>query len=220
MATASGDAKGERRPVMPYVAYAVVLALLGGTGVAFWARESTSPPSPPKNDSASPPVAVAPPIEPSRPAPGLKLPPRPAASAPIAPKPAQVPAPTPAPAPVPVPSSSPSAAAAPSSPSPASSSPSEASAADPAAAPAEKPAPAKTRCTADAGPWPADRTDQGKAIQGLLRDLGLYEGTVYGTVGPTTRAAIRKFQVSAGQPETGEPDEALFESLKKKCDAP
>ena len=54
----------------------------------------------------------------------------------------------------------------------------------------------------------------------MLRDLGLYEGTVYGTVGPATRAAIRKFQASAGQPETGEPDQALFDSLQKKCAAP
>jgi localization factor PodJL len=54
----------------------------------------------------------------------------------------------------------------------------------------------------------------------MLRDLGLYDGTVYGTVGPTTRAAIRKFQVSTGQPETGEPDEMLFDSLRRKCAAP
>ncbi len=97
--------------------------------------------------------------------------------------------------------------------------PGVASAGDPPAAPAEKPAPAKTRCTVD-GTWPVERTDQGKAIQGMLRDLGLYDGTVYGTVGPTTRAAIRKFQVSAGDPETGEPDQALFEALKRKCAAP
>jgi len=54
----------------------------------------------------------------------------------------------------------------------------------------------------------------------MLRDLGLYDGTVYGTVGPMTRAAIRRFQVSAGESETGEPDEALFASLKKKCASP
>jgi peptidoglycan hydrolase-like protein with peptidoglycan-binding domain len=81
------------------------------------------------------------------------------------------------------------------------------------------PASVKSKCTTDMASWPADRTEQGKAIQGMLRDLGLYDGTVYGTVGPTTRAAIRKFQLSAGQPETGEPDEALFASLKKKCAA-
>lgn len=95
---------------------------------------------------------------------------------------------------------------------------SAASAADAAAAP-DKPAPAKSRCTAAAA-WPTERTEQGKAIQGMLRDLGLYDGTVYGTVGPTTRAAIRRFQASIDQPETGEPDQALFDSLQRKCAAP
>lgn len=89
----------------------------------------------------------------------------------------------------------------------------DAIAGDPAAAPA------KSKCTVD-GAWPGDRTEQGKAIQGMLRDLGLYDGTVYGTVGPTTRAAIRKFQASAGQAETGEPDQLLFDQLRKKCGAP
>jgi peptidoglycan hydrolase-like protein with peptidoglycan-binding domain len=60
------------------------------------------------------------------------------------------------------------------------------------------------------------RTDQAKAIQILLRDLGLYSGTTYGTVGPATREAIRKFQLAADEAETGEPSEMLFESLKKK----
>ena len=36
-------------------------------------------------------------------------------------------------------------------------------------------------------------------------------------LGPATREAIRKFQVAAGEAETGEPSEMLFESLKKKC---
>jgi hypothetical protein len=217
MTTASGDEKATRRPVMPYVAYAVVLTLLAGTGVAFWARERGGLPGLPKSDLASPPVALAPPIEPSRPAPGLKLPPRPeppAASAPVAQKPAQAPAPSP----VPIPSASPSPR--PSSPPAPAPTPSiEASTGDAAAAPPDKPAPPKTRCTVD-GAWPAERTDQGKTIQTLLRDLGFYDGTLYGTVGPTTRAAIRKFQLAGGQAETGEPDEALFESLKKKCVSP
>jgi hypothetical protein len=215
---------------MPYVAYAVVLSLLGGAGVAFWFGQRGRPPILPKSDRASPPVAMAAPVEPSRPAPALKLPPRqepaasapapstPAPNAPIAQKSAQAPGPSAAPVPIPSASPSPAPSASP-SPTPAPSSPSVASTGDPAAAPAEKPAPPKTKCTVD-GAWPAERTDQGKAIQGLLRDLGLYDGTVYGTVGPTTRAAIRKFQASAGQPDTGEPDEALFDSLKKKCAAP
>jgi peptidoglycan hydrolase-like protein with peptidoglycan-binding domain len=86
-----------------------------------------------------------------------------------------------------------------------------------AAPAAERPEPRKTTCTADVGRWPADRTDQAKAIQVLLRDLGFFDGPTQGTVGPLTRAAIRKFQLAAGESETGEPSEALFEQLKKKC---
>ena len=51
----------------------------------------------------------------------------------------------------------------------------------------------------------------------LLRDLGYYRGTTNGTVGPQTRTAIREFQAAAGEGETGEIAEALFEALKKKC---
>jgi peptidoglycan hydrolase-like protein with peptidoglycan-binding domain len=94
---------------------------------------------------------------------------------------------------------------------------SEASKSDPAAPAAEKPEPPKTTCTVDVGPWPADRTEQAKAIQILLRDLGFFGGPTQGTVGPVTRAAIRKFQLAAGESETGEPSEALFEQLKRKC---
>ena len=97
---------------------------------------------------------------------------------------------------------------------------SEAAKSEPAAPAAEKPEPPKSTCTTDVGAWPADRTDQAKAIQILLRDLGLYGGTTYGTVGPATREAIRKFQLAAGEAETGEPSETLFEQLKKKCAAP
>jgi peptidoglycan hydrolase-like protein with peptidoglycan-binding domain len=94
---------------------------------------------------------------------------------------------------------------------------SEASNSAVAAPAAERPEPRKTTCTADVGRWPTDRTDQAKAIQILLRDLGFFGGPTYGTVGPATRAAIRKFQLNAGETETGEPSEALFEQLKRKC---
>jgi len=122
---------------------------------------------------------------------GLKLPPRPAepeATAPGKQEPAV--------------SSSPSQSAASNS--------------DLAASAAERPEPRKTTCTVDVGPWPTDSTDQAKAIQILLRDLGFYSGTTYGTVGPATRAAIRKFQLAVDEAETGSPSETLFESLKKK----
>jgi len=191
MATASGDGKGTRRPVMPLVAYAVVLALLGWAGVALWTGGRGGLPGVPGSDRASPAISKAAPSEPVHAARGLKLPPRPAepeATAPGKQEPAV--------------SSSPSQSAASNS--------------DLAASAAERPEPRKTTCTADVGPWPTDSTDQAKAIQILLRDLGFYSGTTYGTVGPATRAAIRKFQLAADEAETGEPSETLFESLKKK----
>ena len=179
MATASGDGKGTRRLVMPFVACAVVLTLLGWAGVAFWT-----------GGRGGLPISKTVPIEPVHAARGLKLPPRPAEP--------EVTAPT----------KQEPAAAVPSQ--------SQASNSDLAASAAQKPEPRKTTCTADVGPWPTDRTDQAKAIQLLLRDLGLYGGTTYGTVGPATREAIRKFQLAADEAETGEPSEMLFESLKKK----
>jgi hypothetical protein len=194
MATASGDGKGTRRPVIPFVAYALVLALLGWAGVALWIGRGGLP-GVPRSDDASPPISKAAPTDPVHAAPGLKLPPRaaePGATAPTKQDPAVSPPP----------------------------SQSEASNRDLAASAAERPEPLKTACTADVGPWPTDSTDQAKVIQILLRDLGFYGGTTYGTLGPATRAAIRKFQLAAGEAETGEPSEMLFESLKKKCASP
>lgn len=68
--------------------------------------------------------------------------------------------------------------------------------------------------TADATPWPAKAPDQIRAIQQLLVDLKLLKAEPTGTVGPLTRRAIRAYQKSAGVKETGEPSQALFESLK------
>jgi Putative peptidoglycan binding domain len=189
MATTSGEGKGTPRPVMPLVAYAIVLALLGSAGVALWTGRGSSPPGVPRSDRAPPATTKTAAIEPARDPRGLQLPPKPAEPAPSKQEPAV--------------SSSPS--------------PGEASNSDPAAPAAEKPEPRKTTCTVDVGSWPTDRTDQAKAIQVLLRDLGFYGGTTYGTLGPATREAIRKFQLAAGEAETGEPSEMLFESLKKKC---
>jgi hypothetical protein len=193
MAMASGDGKGTRRPVLPFVAYAVVLALLGGAGVALWTARG-GPSGMPGSDRASPAISKAAPSEPVQAARGLTLPPRPAEPEETAPAKQE-----------PALSSSPSQ--------------SEAGKSD-LAAPAERPEPPKTTCTVDVGPWPTDRTEQAKAIQILLRDLGVYSGTTYGTVGPATREAIRKFQLAAGETETGEPSETLFEQLKKKCASP
>jgi peptidoglycan hydrolase-like protein with peptidoglycan-binding domain len=68
--------------------------------------------------------------------------------------------------------------------------------------------------TADAAPWPAKVPDQIRAIQQLLIDLKLLKAEPTGTVGPLTRRAIRTYQKNAGLKETGEPSQALFESLK------
>jgi Putative peptidoglycan binding domain len=189
MAMDSGDGKGTRRPVMPFVAYAVVLALVGAGAIALWAGRGGLPGGPAGERASA--ISKAVPTESADANRGLKLPARPAEPEVIAPG-----------KPEPAVSSSPSQ--------------SEASKSDPAAAAAEKPEPPKTTCTVDVGPWPADRTEQAKAIQILLRDLGLYSGTTYGTVGPATREAIRKFQLAASEAETGEPSEMLFEQLKKK----
>ena len=193
MATTSGNGKGTRRPVMPFVAYAVVLVLLAGAGVALWAARG-GPRGVPGSDRAPPALSKAAPIEPVPAAQGLKLPPRRAEGEATAPT-----------------KQEPAVSASP---------PSEASSSDAAAAAADKPEPRKVTCTVDVGPWPTDKTDQAKAIQILLRDLGLYGGTTYGTLGPATREAIRKFQLAAGEAETGEPSEILFEQLKKKCGWP
>ena len=195
MAMDSGDGKSTRRPVLPFVAYAVVLALVGAAAIALWTgRGGLS--GGPGSERAPPAIARAAPAESADANRGLKLPPRlgvPEATAPSKQEPAV--------------SSAPSQA--------------EASKSDPAAPAAEKPEPPKTTCMVDVGPWPADRTEQAKAIQILLRDLGLYSGTTYGTVGPATREAIRKFQLAASEAETGEPSEMLFEQLKKKkCASP
>ena len=153
MATASGTTEGKRRPVMPLVAYGVVLALLGLAVVAAVFRSGPVPSPLPAS------------VEPALPARGLKLPPRPAASEMAAPA-ATAPAPQ-------------APAQQEAAPSPSLSQ----------AEPEKKPEPAKTECKVDLSRWPADKTDQAKAVQLLLRDLGLYRGTTNGTLGPATRTA-------------------------------
>ena len=198
MATASGGREGTRRLAMTVVACAVVLALLGVAGV-FWMRGEGGLPSLAGRDlapPAAPPSAAPPPAAVQQTIRSLKVPPRPAPAEATKQEPAETLAPAPEPAREPAASSPPSKSEAANS------------------------EPTKSPCTADVGAWPSDKTEQGKAIQILLRDLGFYSGNTYGTVGPATRAAIRKFELAADQAETGEPTEMLFESLKKKCAAP
>ena len=75
------------------------------------------------------------------------------------------------------------------------------------------PAPAPSR-DLDAAAWPGKSADQIRAIQQLLVELKLLNAEPTGTVGPLTKRAIRDYQRKSGLKETGEPSQALFESLK------
>jgi hypothetical protein len=205
MATSPGGGEAKRRPVMAFVAYGVVLALLGWAGVALWTAGSGGQPEPARSRRVVPAASTTTQIEARRQDRGQESPVSSAEAGGTAPAKRE-----------------PQQETAVVSPSPPSSPPapqSEASDKTPAAPTSQKPEPelAIAKCTLDPASWPTDRTEQAKAIQILLRDLGFYSGTTYGTLGPTTRAAIRKFQLAAGEAETGEPSETLFESLKKKC---
>ena len=197
MATTSGDGEGKRRPVMAFVAYGVVLALLGWAAVALWTAGSGGRPDPAASRRAIPAASKTTQIEAVRQDRGQESPAGSAAAGETAPAKRE-----------------PRQEAAAVSPSPPQS---EAGGQNPAASPSQKPEPALAKCTLDPASWPTDKTEQAKAIQILLRDLGFYSGTTYGTLGPATRSAIRKFQLAADEAETGEPTEMLFESLKKKC---
>jgi peptidoglycan hydrolase-like protein with peptidoglycan-binding domain len=80
--------------------------------------------------------------------------------------------------------------------------------------PAAAPAPAPAAAPAPASDWPGNSADQIRAIQQLLVELKLLNAEPTGTVGPKTRRAIRDWQRKAGLKETGEPSEALYDSLK------
>lgn len=197
MVMASGSGWSKRWLAIPVVAYAFVFALLGGAGFALWAMEGGGLPWAPEAEPASVAASKAVQLELSPLGRGLDLPPRttaPQATAPTELKAAPQPA-------VPLLQQA------------------EAGKDDTAALSTKTPEPptSTSQCSVDPGPWPTDRTSQIKIIQLLLRDLGFYAGTTYGTMGPATRAAIAKFQLAANEAESGEPNEMLFVALKKKC---
>lgn len=194
MSTTPGGGEAKRRPIMAFVAYGVVLALLGSAGVALWTAGRGGQPDPASNRRVVPVASKPTQVEAPRQERGQESPAKPQQETAVV-----SPPPLPSP-PLPSPSSQ-----------------SEASDKTQAAPALPKPEPALAKCTLDPASWPADKTEQAKAIQILLRDLGFYSGTTYGTLGPTTRAAIRKFQLAAQEAETGEPSEMLFESLKRRC---
>lgn len=65
-------------------------------------------------------------------------------------------------------------------------------------------------------PPPADgATDLVSQVQSNLARRGLYDGAVDGVMGPKTAAAIMFYQETRGLTETGQPDAALLDLLKK-----
>lgn len=50
-------------------------------------------------------------------------------------------------------------------------------------------------------------------VQGILKDLNFYDGTVDGLTGPATRKAIQAYQLKVGLPASGEIDTALLDQL-------
>jgi len=71
-----------------------------------------------------------------------------------------------------------------------------------------------------ATPWPtADRglsRAERREVQQRLVDRGYDIGAVDGGIGPVTRAAIRKFEASAGLPETGRAGGRVLDALRAK----
>ncbi|MDX8531190.1 peptidoglycan-binding protein [Mesorhizobium sp. VK25A] len=50
-------------------------------------------------------------------------------------------------------------------------------------------------------------------VQGILKDLNFYDGTIDGLTGPATRKAIQAYQLKVGLPGSGEIDGALLDQL-------
>lgn len=62
--------------------------------------------------------------------------------------------------------------------------------------------------------WPATSPEQVRAIQQALLDLKLLRDKPDGVAGPNTRNAIKAFQKSVGQADSGEPTREVFAALQ------
>jgi peptidoglycan hydrolase-like protein with peptidoglycan-binding domain len=65
------------------------------------------------------------------------------------------------------------------------------------------------------GAQPQAKSDLVAQIQSNLVRRGLYDGPVDGVIGPKTQAAIMFYQETRGLPETGDPEPAVLDLLKK-----
>ncbi|PBC02625.1 peptidoglycan-binding protein [Mesorhizobium sp. WSM3860] len=65
-----------------------------------------------------------------------------------------------------------------------------------------------------APPQPTPKPDPVvQEVQGILKDLNFYDGTVDGLTGPATRKAIQAYQLKVGMPAAGDIDGALLDQL-------
>ncbi|RUX44284.1 peptidoglycan-binding protein [Mesorhizobium sp. M4A.F.Ca.ET.020.02.1.1] len=65
-------------------------------------------------------------------------------------------------------------------------------------------------------PAPVKSDPTVEQVQGILKDLDFYSGTVDGISGPNTRKAIQAYQQKVGLPATGEIDAMLLDQLGAK----
>jgi peptidoglycan hydrolase-like protein with peptidoglycan-binding domain len=65
-------------------------------------------------------------------------------------------------------------------------------------------------------PGPINRDPVVEQVQGILKDLDFYSGTVDGISGPNTRKAIQAYQQKVGLPASGEIDAVLLDQLGAK----
>ncbi|MEP6565065.1 MAG: peptidoglycan-binding domain-containing protein, partial [Mesorhizobium sp.] len=66
------------------------------------------------------------------------------------------------------------------------------------------------------GPAPVKSDPVVEQVQGILKDLDFYSGTVDGISGPNTRKAIQAYQQKVGLPASGEIDAVLLDQLGAK----
>jgi peptidoglycan hydrolase-like protein with peptidoglycan-binding domain len=66
------------------------------------------------------------------------------------------------------------------------------------------------------GPAPAKSDPTVEQVQGILKDLDFYTGTVDGISGPNTHKAIQAYQQKVGLPASGEIDAVLLDQLGAK----
>ncbi len=68
------------------------------------------------------------------------------------------------------------------------------------------------------GPAPVKSDPVVKQVQGILKDLDFYSGTVDGISGPNTRKAIQVYQQKVGLSASGEIDSAVARSVGRDAD--